>query len=93
VDSYYTRDYNRYKEHEYRTGYREGFSDAKPRNCGLRRSRDGIIFGVCQGFADWLGIPAWPLRLAAFISFIASGFFPIGALYLIAAFVMKPESR
>lgn len=55
----------------------------------LRRSRNGLLLGVCQGFADWLEIPTWPIRIAVIIAFIVSGFFPIGVLYLGAAIFMK----
>jgi len=46
---------------------------------------------VCQGFAEWLGIPAWPLRVAMIIALIATGFYPAGVAYLLAAIIMKPE--
>jgi phage shock protein PspC (stress-responsive transcriptional regulator) len=52
-----------------------------------------MLLGVCQGFADWLEIPAWPLRLGMVIAFFASGFWPVGALYLVAAIAMKPEGH
>ena len=59
----------------------------------LRRSHNGILLGICQGFANWLEIPAWPIRIAVIIAFIFSGFFPVGVLYLGAAVLMKPEPR
>jgi phage shock protein C len=52
-----------------------------------------MLLGVCQGFADWLEIPAWPLRLGMVIAFFASGFWPVGGLYLVAAIAMKPEGH
>ncbi len=83
-----------YRDYEYRKGYKDGYEDSySPRSHGLRRSTDGVLLGVCQGFANWMGIPAWPIRLATFITFIMSGFWPVGALYLIAAIAMKPERR
>ena len=89
---YYYRD--SYRDNEYRKGYKDGYGDRDTsRTGGLRRSTDGVLLGVCQGFANWMGVPAWPIRLATFISFIMSGFWPVGALYLIAAVVMKPERR
>ena len=33
------------------------------------------------------------LRVATIIAFIATGFWPVGALYLAAALIMKPASR
>ena len=93
MDSYYRDEFRRTWEKDYRKGYENGWYDAEQRKRGLRRSRNSILLGVCQGFADWLEIPAWPLRLGVVIAFIASGFWPVGALYLVAAIAMKPESR
>ena len=93
MDSYYRDEFRQAWEKDYRKGYENRWYDAELRKSGLRRSRNGILFGVCQGFADWLEIPAWPLRLGVVIAFIASGFWPVGALYLVAAIAMKPESR
>jgi phage shock protein C len=84
---------DRYRRDDYRSGYTDGYSDGHRRSSGLRRSRNGVLLGVCQGFADWMGIPAWPIRLATFITFVVSGFFPVGALYLLAALIMQPEAR
>ncbi|MDD3822230.1 MAG: PspC domain-containing protein [Sphaerochaetaceae bacterium] len=92
MDSRYEERYRQYMKSEYRKGYDDGWFDAEPRR-PLRRSRNGILLGVCQGFADWLAIPAWPLRVATIIAFIATGFWPVGALYLAAALIMKPASR
>ncbi|MGE0075822.1 MAG: PspC domain-containing protein [Sphaerochaetaceae bacterium] len=92
MENRYSERYRQYMRSEYRKGYHDGIFDAAPAR-GLRRSRDGVLFGVCQGFADWLEIPAWPLRLGAVIAFFASGFWPVGAIYLIAALVMKPAAR
>ena len=92
MDSGYSERYRNYMRSEYHKGYEDGFYDAEPKRA-LRRSRNGILFGVCQGFADWLDIPAWPLRLGAIIAFISTGFWPVGVLYLAAALIMKPSSR
>jgi phage shock protein PspC (stress-responsive transcriptional regulator) len=40
-----------------------------------------------------MGIAAWPIRLVTLIAFLASEFFPVGALYLLAALIMQPEER
>ena len=58
---------------------------------GLYRSRSGIILGVCRGLADHLGIAALWIRLAAIILLLATGFWLMTALYIIIAFIMKPE--
>ena len=58
---------------------------------GLYRSRGGLILGVCRGLADYLGIAALWIRLAAVILLLMTGLWPIVILYIIAAFLMKPE--
>ena len=55
------------------------------------RSRDGIIFGVCQGIADWKGINAGYVRLTLVVLTVFTGFFPFGLLYLVAAFFLPVE--
>ncbi len=66
-------------------------------NCGktgkLYRSKDGIIFGVCQGIADWKGINAGYIRLTLIILTVFTGFFPFGLLYLAAAFFLPVRTR
>ncbi len=54
----------------------------------LYRSRDKIVFGVCQGFADWTGIGVGSIRLIIIILTIITGFFPFGLVYLAAAFFL-----
>lgn len=56
----------------------------------LKRSRHGLIAGVCQGISDWSGIPVGLIRIAAIISLILSGFFPVGLIYVILA-IMLPS--
>lgn len=58
---------------------------------GLYRSRNGWIFGVCQGLADYWDISVFWTRIVAVIIFFFSGFWPIVAVYIIAALMMKPE--
>ncbi|MBN1404789.1 MAG: PspC domain-containing protein [Opitutales bacterium] len=57
----------------------------------LYRSRNGVIFGVLQGIADHFGLNIFWLRVIAIILFLASGFFPIVLMYIVAALLMKPE--
>jgi phage shock protein C len=59
----------------------------------LYRSRKGMIFGVCRGFADWRELPVGYVRLAVVIAFTMSGFFPVGLLYLAAGFFLPIEPR
>ncbi len=57
----------------------------------LYRSRDGAIFGVCRGIADYSDISLFWIRFICIAIFIFSGFFPLAFIYLIAAILMKPE--
>ena len=59
----------------------------------LYRSRRGMILGVCRGLADYFDVSVLGIRITAVILFIFTGFWPIGAIYLLAAFIMKPQSR
>lgn len=61
------------------------------RRPGLYRSRRKMILGVCRGLADYFSIPAFGVRAAALVLLIGAGFWPIGALYLLAALILKPE--
>jgi phage shock protein C len=58
---------------------------------GLYRSRNGIISGVCRGVAEYFDFSVFWTRTIVFILFLFSGFWPIAALYFIAALLMKPE--
>ncbi len=60
---------------------------------GLYRSRDGILFGVCQGVAEYFDLSAFWLRVIVLVAFLCTGFFPVGVLYILAALVMKPRPR
>ncbi len=59
----------------------------------LYRSRNGKIFGVCRGIADWRNLPVEYIRLFMILAFIFTGFFPVGLIYFLAAMVlpMEPE--
>ena len=59
----------------------------------LHRSRRGVILGVCRGLADYFDVSVLGIRITAVILFIFTGFWPIGAIYLLAAFIMKPQPR
>ncbi|MGE5775044.1 MAG: PspC domain-containing protein [Chloroflexota bacterium] len=57
----------------------------------LRRSRsDRILAGVCGGFAEFLGISAFWLRLAMLIAFIPGGV-PGLLIYLVLWIVIPSE--
>ena len=59
----------------------------------LYRSRYGMIFGVCQGLADWKELPVGMVRLVTFIIFMATGVFPVLVIYLGLAFFLPVEPR
>jgi phage shock protein C len=58
---------------------------------GLYRSRDGVIFGVCGGLAEYLNFPVFWMRVLAICAMFFTGFWPLIAAYVVAAFLMKPE--
>jgi phage shock protein C len=60
---------------------------------GLYRSRDGILFGVCKGIADYFDISVFWTRVITLAAFIFTGFCPVGIAYILAVFLMKPEPR
>lgn len=57
----------------------------------LYRSRQGSIFGVCRGLADYADLPVIWIRLALVVLAIFTWFVPVVAVYILAAFLMKPE--
>jgi phage shock protein C len=58
---------------------------------GLYRSRNGVLLGVCKGFADYIGFSVLGVRAILIICLILSGFWPIIGLYFLAALIMKSE--
>ena len=58
---------------------------------GLYRSRNGILFGVCRGLADYFDFSVFWIRAIAVILFIFTGFWPVVGIYLLAALLMKSE--
>ena len=65
-------------------------SEACYRSGGFYRSRGGVLFGVCGGVAERLDISTFWTRAAVLAAFIFTGFWPVGAAYLVAALLMKP---
>ena len=58
---------------------------------GLYRSRDGAIFGVCRGIAEYFDFSVGWTRTIVVILLLVTGLWPITGLYLLAALIMKPE--
>lgn len=58
---------------------------------GPYRSRDGAIFGVCRGLAEYFDFPVGATRLIAIGLAVFTAFWPVVIAYFIAALIMKPE--
>jgi phage shock protein C len=57
----------------------------------LYRSRNRMILGVCRGIADYFNISAFWTRAIFLLFLFLTGFWPMAAIYFIAALLMKPE--
>ena len=58
----------------------------------LYRSRHNrMIFGVCQGIADWRDMDVTLIRIILVLLCIFTGFAPFGVIYLVAAFLIPLE--
>ena len=57
----------------------------------LYRSRKGIFLGVCSGLARHLNMDVFWIRFTAVIAFFITGLWPLTGIYLLTAFLMKPE--
>ena len=58
---------------------------------GPYRSRNGLIFGVCRGLADYFDFSTAGMRVIVVLAFLLTGFYPVGIAYVVAALVMKLE--
>ena len=58
---------------------------------GLYRSRNGVLFGVCKGVADYLDFSVFWTRALVVGIMIFTGLWPMIGIYLLAALLMKPE--
>jgi len=56
----------------------------------LYRSRNGWIFGVCQGLATYADISVIWVRIAAVAALMLTGFWPVFIIYIVAAIFLKP---
>ena len=57
----------------------------------LYRSRDGMIFGVCRGIAEYYDFSVFWTRALIVGAAIIMGIWPAVGLYIVAAFLMKIE--
>jgi len=58
---------------------------------GPYRSRRGLIFGVCRGLAEYFNCSVFWTRVIVVVAFLMTGFWPVGAAYLVAAVLMTRE--
>ena len=58
---------------------------------GLYRSRNGAIFGVCRGIAEYFDFSVFWTRTIVVLLVFMTGLWPLTAIYLLAALLMKPE--
>lgn len=58
---------------------------------GLYRSRNGVIFGVCRGVAEFFDFSVFWARAIAVVLLFVTGLWPIVGIYILAALLMKPE--
>ncbi|MBN2311870.1 MAG: envelope stress response membrane protein PspC [Candidatus Hydrogenedentes bacterium] len=65
--------------------------EGRERPSGLYRSRNGMIFGVCRGVAEYLDFSVFWCRVIAVACFLFSGLWPAAGVYVLAALLMKPE--
>lgn len=59
----------------------------------LYRAKDGILLGVCLGFARWSHLPVVLVRIVYIAFALMTGFFPAVGLYILAALLMEQEPR
>lgn len=59
----------------------------------LYRSRDGVIFGVCQGFADWRELPVGPVRLIVILIALFTAVVPVLLVYFALAVFLPLEPK
>ncbi len=66
-------------------------SHSGKRRSGPYRARNGLIFGVCKGLAEYFDFSLFWLRFIAVVVLICTGIWPVVGIYLLAALLMKPE--
>lgn len=57
---------------------------------GLYRARDGMVFGVCKGVAEYLDFSVFWIRVLFVLAAILTWLGPSILLYVVAALVMRP---
>ncbi|MCK9190649.1 MAG: PspC domain-containing protein [Sphaerochaetaceae bacterium] len=64
--------------------------DDSPRR-RFRRSKRGMIFGVCKGISNYFSIDVKFVRLLAILALVFSKFAPIAIIYLLIAIFIPAE--
>ena len=54
----------------------------------LQRVPNGLIFGVAEGIARYIGVPVGIVRIIWIAAVVFTGFFPAAALYLLLAVII-----
>jgi len=80
--------FKRYKRHY--TGLKNRF-ETLASSKGIYRSRRGIFMGVCRGLSDYFNISVFWVRIITLISFLFTGFWPVGVMYIVAGLIIKME--
>ncbi len=47
--------------------------------------------GVCRGLSDYFNISVFWVRIITLISFLFTGFWPVGVMYIVAGLIIKME--
>lgn len=58
---------------------------------GMYRSRQGVFLGVCRGLAEHFDFSTFWIRAGFIVMFLLTGFWPVMAIYIVAALLMKPR--
>jgi phage shock protein C len=57
----------------------------------LYRARNGQVFGVCQGIADWRELPVDAVRFIVLVAIVVTGVFPGLAIYVLLGLLLPVE--
>jgi phage shock protein C len=65
---------------------------ASPSTRLTRSTRDRMVFGVCGGIAQYLGVDPTLVRIAYVVVSVFTAFIPGIILYFLLGFIIPPES-
>ena len=71
------------------SGFKEKVSDITAGK-GFYRSRQGMLLGVCRGIAEHFNVSVRWTRIIVFFTFLFTGFWPVGVMYILAGLLLKP---